>query len=993
MGQQNNHITEQNNYIIDHNNTIAYQPNIESSNIENDNNKYIFWIDDNVNDKKKEEEIIHYIFEDDRELSFRAYTDVNKAINKIINTRAFNFKKITIIVSGKLFQSFYFVFKKNIKDIRNAPTVIIFLKKKKEFIENMKIQELYYDNELLNPELIFDQDYQIKFYFSNILNNGKEKVEQTEKEELTFEIIENYKELIFPTYYPFLMEDSNKFEINSLNYYIKTHFDKQENENLQKLINQLYENMNISKEIICKYWLRLYTMKTNFYSEINSLLRQNKGNIYFPFIKLCYEGLKKDYIKPGIDGNLYRASYISLGELKRIRKISAKKDNEKFSKMIVYSRCFLSFSKEKKTAENFLNELEDKSSFSLEKVIYFIEKPNFKIDKNTLSNADLAEISAHPEETEVLIFPFSCFGVDEIKSDNPKYIQIKLIYLGKYEESIKEIAGIQIFKEIPKTHFCELMVNFGFIDYNFKLSWIIKEIKDIKLSNVCFLLDNNEDFVCFTNKIIKIFSIGMNIKKEKQIIEAHEDEILCVIKLGDNRICSSSKDKTIKVIKLRENNEKYEIIDNIVLEENYAKNIFQLYNKDIIAFQINNYISFYNIEKKQYEKKTIEKKESLVFMKELENGQSICIFKGNENYLMSFRNENNEVTNIELEKNIAHKNIILLWNYILFSFNNRIDLINYLDMKKVTSFYLDLNFTLTNILKISSNKIILGLYNEKTNESIIKELSVKLEDKELKFECIGKGIGKGKNETILKINESKILLNVKDDLLIILEKKYEMTDIYIPNYIEENLSNKQDNDLNEEKEDENLEKEEKDNKDMNTINIHNENNNNSFIKSINSVDDINNMSNISNINCERNNNEINDINNKNNISNMYNNLDEIKGRLSKIENDIRDTIGKMLSLQKRKIGLNNEQEKKEITNEIQYLSHKIDDMKEEKSRLNKRKNALMNSQNKIYPFMSYRETNYNKDQISYNKNKEEKNINNKEKKTEESEIKKTKAFA
>ncbi len=53
MGQQNNHITEQNNYIIDHNNTIAYQPNIESSNIENDNNRYIFWIDDNVNDKKK----------------------------------------------------------------------------------------------------------------------------------------------------------------------------------------------------------------------------------------------------------------------------------------------------------------------------------------------------------------------------------------------------------------------------------------------------------------------------------------------------------------------------------------------------------------------------------------------------------------------------------------------------------------------------------------------------------------------------------------------------------------------------------------------------------------------------------------------------------------------------------------------------------------------------------------------------------------------------
>ena len=107
--------------------------------------------------------------------------------------------------------------------------------------------------------------------------------------------------------------------------------------------------------------------------------------------------------------------------------------------MLVYSRCFLSFFKNKETAEEFMKE--DKESFILEKVIYIIEKPNFKIDKNTLSNADISEFSAFLQETEVLIFPFSCFEVDEIisKSGNSKYIQIKLIYLGKYEKSIKEI--------------------------------------------------------------------------------------------------------------------------------------------------------------------------------------------------------------------------------------------------------------------------------------------------------------------------------------------------------------------------------------------------------------------------------------------------------------------------------------------------------------------------------------------------------------------------
>lgn len=97
----------------------------------------------------------------------------------------------------------------------------------------------------------------------------------------------------------------------------------------------------------------------------------------------------------------------------------------------------------------FLDKLEDKTNFSLEKIIYFIEKPNFKIDKNTLSNADIAEISDHPKEKEVLIFPFSCFGVEDIipKSDNFKYIQVKLIYLGKYEKSIKEIVEIKFLRK------------------------------------------------------------------------------------------------------------------------------------------------------------------------------------------------------------------------------------------------------------------------------------------------------------------------------------------------------------------------------------------------------------------------------------------------------------------------------------------------------------------------------------------------------------------
>lgn len=59
---------------------------------------------------------------------------------------------------------------------------------------------MYYDNELLNPELIFEEEYKLKFYLINNFKREKDDI-KIEKEDLTFEKIEDYKELIFPTYY------------------------------------------------------------------------------------------------------------------------------------------------------------------------------------------------------------------------------------------------------------------------------------------------------------------------------------------------------------------------------------------------------------------------------------------------------------------------------------------------------------------------------------------------------------------------------------------------------------------------------------------------------------------------------------------------------------------------------------------------------------------------------------------------------------------------
>jgi hypothetical protein len=64
---------------------------------------------------------------------------------------------------------------------------------------------------------------------------------------------------------------------------------------------------------------------------------------------------------------------------------------------------------------------------------------------------------------------------------------------------------------------------------------------------------------------------------------------------------------------------------------------------------------------------------------------------------------------------------------------------------------------LTNIIILSSNRIILGLYDSKKNESIIREHILRIEDlqnNKEKFDCLGEGkIKEKKIINFIKINE------------------------------------------------------------------------------------------------------------------------------------------------------------------------------------------------------------------------------------------------
>ena len=82
-----------------------------------------------------------------------------------------------------------------------------------------------------------------------------------------------------------------------------------------------------------------------------------------------------------------------------------------------------------------------------------------EVDKNTLSNADINDFSLY-NESEVLIFPFSCFEVNNIVNSDIK--RITLEYLGKYRDEMKsQLKNLEEFNINIK--FTELLISIGII--------------------------------------------------------------------------------------------------------------------------------------------------------------------------------------------------------------------------------------------------------------------------------------------------------------------------------------------------------------------------------------------------------------------------------------------------------------------------------------------------------------------------------------------------
>ena len=260
----------------------------------------------------------------------------------------------------------------------------------------------------------------------------------------TFEHINSINDLIFPIKFRNYIEFPSYFEIMNFNQFL---IDKFSNKAIDYLINQLFMIKTIPISSLIKYWIRAYTLESDFYKEMNQYLLNKFGADYDIYIRPLYYGLVNKSIPYYIDSPLYRGSLIST---KEIEELKSNKKNTFLPSYICFSKSFLSTSLDYKVALKFM--IKKRPTPNQNYVLYEIEKGN-NIDCENASNSSIQEFSYYKDEKEILFFPFSSFEVGEIKllNYNDKvYYHIKLYYLGKYEELLPEIN-----KNIPETIFTE----------------------------------------------------------------------------------------------------------------------------------------------------------------------------------------------------------------------------------------------------------------------------------------------------------------------------------------------------------------------------------------------------------------------------------------------------------------------------------------------------------------------------------------------------------
>lgn len=720
------------------NNNNSPPPRIE-------NEEKLLWIDKNINNKENKK---YQVILRDMNFKLLAIENENEGISEIKKCK---FEKLNILISASLFKNFINLIKIEKERISCTLNIIVFTSKKgKSYLEEICNKDKDISNGLLfEKRNIFSNINDIQNF---LLSLGKN---ESEKEEI-FEKIEKNEQILPHIYYQQLLEPLTKEEIHNFNQYLINSY------GMEEFIGQLEDVPQMPNEVICKYWIRAYTLDTNFNKIMRHKLQKKKGKFFCPFIKMIYEGIENKSLTPKYDIVLYKSSMISSYELQRLEKCLNEKNEISFPKIFLYFRSFQTFSLSRNQALDFMN----KSTLLKNhiKVLFLVQPFKFiKLSANILnqeinkmanykliSNAYIRDFSKFPNEEKVEFFPFSSFEVTKINKNSSDYVEITLEYLGKYRQNM----NVNPKKVLPLFQACEFgkeIMELGLINYKKKYYWNVDKKIHIKDGNVSSVLYFEKNLILFSvNNIIRLH----NIQNNENIldIEAHENTINDLLKVDNNRFISSSKDNTIKYFKLNNDFLSYKIIETIKIHTDEVNQTIQL--------KMDNY----------YASCSNDKSICIWSFEMIEHGNNSfklnTILEGHESKVMSiFQLSDSSIISVSeagilkfWEKDKCTKSLELMeiplnhgisWYYddlIMIGTNRSILFVDII--KKEISFIIPLNLISTLFCKFYDN-LILGL---KENEcSFLREFEILKNKKSLEF------IAEGNDDKALEISYMKIL--------------------------------------------------------------------------------------------------------------------------------------------------------------------------------------------------------------------------------------------
>jgi len=391
----------------------------------------VIWIDphiENIENIAYINELISYYF-----AKVKTFKNVQSAIQYI---KEIKFYETKIIVTSSIYSDLVEAIKENITDIYFAPKIIVFTSSFPHFYEKNKDYQkidIFYKyggitTSFNNVKTFLLDDSNVIINENNILQKYNKLPNEVQ---LTFEYIDCKEKLMLPLFFKVLISDIDNYNLKVYTNLLYNTYSKEKK--IEALLNSIKSVTNIPIEILSKYYSRLYTIESDFYKDLNRDLGLNKTSNYISFIKVLYEGVKLKSLPLSSDKVLYRGSKISNNEINKIQ-LYLKKKKPYLPGAIVFSRSFLSFSKERSRAEFFLHS--SKNIKGLSKVLYILEKDD-SIGYSLATHGDLEKISFYPKEKEVLFFPFSSFEIQSIQYLYDNFYEIRLLYLGKYLPDIK----------------------------------------------------------------------------------------------------------------------------------------------------------------------------------------------------------------------------------------------------------------------------------------------------------------------------------------------------------------------------------------------------------------------------------------------------------------------------------------------------------------------------------------------------------------------------